>query len=210
MGPCLSCTEDSPSGRSTPGEVSQHRAEGQVPLLCPAGHTAVDAAQDMAGFGLWGHSAGSHPVAIHQHPQVLFSRAVLPPCTPQLVLLVGVTMTHPGARTCIWICWTSWGSPGLNVKWHLTMQEKRNLYTELSCSDCTQSTPCFFKLPTRPRTVLLSTKANVQFVFLLRNIFSLCIQEQTSLYFLQLGLDFFYIKISCAAEWARIKRSGCP
>ena len=51
-GPHLPCTEDSPSGRSTPGEVSQHRAEGQVPLLCPAGHTAFDAAQDMAGFGL--------------------------------------------------------------------------------------------------------------------------------------------------------------
>ena len=31
--PCLSCTEHSPSGRSAPGEVSQHRAEGQIPSL---------------------------------------------------------------------------------------------------------------------------------------------------------------------------------
>ena len=28
-GPCLSCIEDSTSGQSTAGEVSQHRAEGQ-------------------------------------------------------------------------------------------------------------------------------------------------------------------------------------
>ena len=31
--PCLSCTEHSPSGRSAPGEVSQHGAEGQIPSL---------------------------------------------------------------------------------------------------------------------------------------------------------------------------------
>ena len=31
--PCVSCTEDFTSGRSTPGEVSQHKAEGQDDLL---------------------------------------------------------------------------------------------------------------------------------------------------------------------------------
>jgi len=49
-GPHLPCTEDSPSGRSTPGEVSQHR--GADPIPPPADHTAFDAAQSMVGFGL--------------------------------------------------------------------------------------------------------------------------------------------------------------
>ena len=30
---CLSCTKDPTSGHSAPGEVSQHRAEGQIPSL---------------------------------------------------------------------------------------------------------------------------------------------------------------------------------
>lgn len=38
--------------------------------------------------------AGSCPAAIHQHPQVLFSRAVPRPYIPQLVLIAGVAMTQ--------------------------------------------------------------------------------------------------------------------
>ena len=69
---CLSCAEHSPSERSTPGEVSQHRAEGQIASLsllavllwmCPGSSWLSE---------LQRHSAGSCPAAIHQHPQALF------------------------------------------------------------------------------------------------------------------------------------------
>jgi len=48
-GPCLSCT-DATSGCSTPGEVSQLRAEGQDHHPLPVDHTVLDAAQDLVGF----------------------------------------------------------------------------------------------------------------------------------------------------------------
>ena len=48
--PCVSCTEDSTSGCSTPDKVSLFRAEGQDHLPHPADHAALDAAQDTVGF----------------------------------------------------------------------------------------------------------------------------------------------------------------
>ena len=79
-GSYLSCTEDSTCGRSTPGEASQGRAEGQDHLSQPVGHTAFDAAQDMVGFlGCEGTLLAHVQLPIHQHQQVLFGRAVLNP-----------------------------------------------------------------------------------------------------------------------------------
>ena len=48
----------------------------------------------MVGFlGYEGTFLAHVQIAIHQYPQVLFSRAVLNPYIPQLVLIVGVAMT---------------------------------------------------------------------------------------------------------------------
>ena len=79
--PHLSCTEDSTSERSTPGEVSpaQSRREGSP---SPADHTS-DAAQDTVGF------LGSEGTVLACVPQALFHRAVLHPYLPYLVLMDG-------------------------------------------------------------------------------------------------------------------------
>ena len=47
----------------------------------------------LAGWAA-GHTAGSRPAAIHQHPQGLSGRAVLYPYIPRLVLPVGVATTQ--------------------------------------------------------------------------------------------------------------------
>ena len=72
----------------------QRRAEGQDHLLCPADHTAFDAAQDMVGFlGCESTLLAHVQLAIHQHPQIPFGRAVLQSCIPQLILVVGAAAT---------------------------------------------------------------------------------------------------------------------
>ena len=47
----------------------------------------------LAGWAA-GHTAGSRPAAIHQHPQGLSGRAVLYPYVPRLILPVGVATTQ--------------------------------------------------------------------------------------------------------------------
>jgi len=67
--------------------------------------------------------AGSCPAAIHQHPQVLFSRAVPRPYIPQLVLIAGVAMTqvhtlHLGLLNLMRFTWAHCSAcPGLS-EWH--------------------------------------------------------------------------------------------
>ena len=73
----------------------QHRAERQDHLPRPAGRASFDAAQDMVGFlGCEGTSLVHIELPIHQYRQVLFSKAVLSPFIPQLVLVVEVTLTQ--------------------------------------------------------------------------------------------------------------------
>ena len=72
----------------------QHKTEGQDHLLCPADHTAFDAVQDMVGFlGCESTLLAHVQLAIHQHPQIPFGRAVLQSCIPQLILVVGAAAT---------------------------------------------------------------------------------------------------------------------
>ncbi|KAK4810205.1 hypothetical protein QYF61_011799 [Mycteria americana] len=73
----------------------QSRVEGQNPLPRPAGHAAVDAAQDTVGLlgcerALWAHVQ----LFIHQHPQVLFRRAALDHTIPQPVLKPRIAPTQ--------------------------------------------------------------------------------------------------------------------
>ena len=81
-GPCLSCSEHSTSGCSTPGEVSP--AEGQDHLPSPAGRIPFDAAQDKVGFlGCEGTLLAHVQLATHQYPQVLFG-LISPTCSQLL------------------------------------------------------------------------------------------------------------------------------
>jgi len=105
-GPHLSCAEDFTFGHSTPGEASKCRVEEQDYLPQPAGHTSFDAAQNMVGFLGYKSTVLTHvQLVIHQYPQVLFSRTVLYPYIPQLVLIVG-GCHDSGARPCTWLCYT--------------------------------------------------------------------------------------------------------
>jgi len=86
----------------------QSRAEGQNPLPQPAGHAALDAAQDTVGLLGCERALLAHvQLFIHQHPQVLLGRAALNPFIPQPVLMPGVApvqdlapapMTREGGR----------------------------------------------------------------------------------------------------------------
>ena len=65
----------------------QRRAEGQDHLPCPAGCTALDAAQDTVGFLGCEVTLLAHvQLHIHQHPQVFYSRAALNFSSPNLYL----------------------------------------------------------------------------------------------------------------------------
>jgi len=69
-------------------------AEGQNPLLQPAGHTSVDAAQDMVGLLGCEHTLLGHiELLINQHTQVLHS-AALHPFFTQPVFVLGIALTH--------------------------------------------------------------------------------------------------------------------
>ena len=89
--PCLSCSENYTYVHSTPGKVSQHRAEGQDSLLHPPGYAAprIWLAFWAAKAQCWLMSSCHSPV-----PQVFLGRAVLNPFVPQLVLIVGVVATQ--------------------------------------------------------------------------------------------------------------------
>jgi len=70
-------------------------AEGQNPLLCPAGHTSLDAAQDTAGLLGCERTLVDHvQLFIHQYPQVLLGRAALHPFIPQPVWIAGAALTQ--------------------------------------------------------------------------------------------------------------------
>ncbi|KAK4831309.1 hypothetical protein QYF61_016798 [Mycteria americana] len=93
--PCPSCAEDPRAGRSTAGGSHQSGAEGQNPLPRPAGHAALDAAQDTVGFLGCECTLSAHvQLFIHQYPQVLLRRAALHPFIPQPVLIPGVALTQ--------------------------------------------------------------------------------------------------------------------
>jgi len=94
-GPCLSCAEGSRAGWRTPGGVSPEQSRGPESPPRPAGHAALDAAQDMVG--LLGYECMLLiPVQlfIPQYPQVLLCRAALHLFILQPVLIVGVALTQ--------------------------------------------------------------------------------------------------------------------
>ena len=71
----------------------QHRVEGQDHLLHAASHISFDAAQDAVDFLVWEDPLLAHvQPAIHQYPQVFFSKAVLNPFIPLLELVVGLPL----------------------------------------------------------------------------------------------------------------------
>jgi len=73
----------------------ESRVEGQNQLPQPAGHTSLDAAQDMVGFLGCKRTLLAHvELLIHQNPQVLLLRAALEPLSVQPVLMFGITLTH--------------------------------------------------------------------------------------------------------------------
>ena len=68
--------------------------EGENPLPHPAGHTALDAAQDMVDFLGWEHTLPAHvELLINQRPQVL-CRAALNPLFAQPGFVLGIALTH--------------------------------------------------------------------------------------------------------------------
>lgn len=73
----------------------QHRVEGQDHLPHPAGHISFDADQYTVGFlGYDSTLLAPIQLAIHMYYQVIFSRDVLHPYIPQLVLIVDVATTR--------------------------------------------------------------------------------------------------------------------
>ena len=91
--PCLSCTEDSTRstpGCSTPSEVLPARIGVGLPLLTcwPCFFWCIPEYSSLSW--LWGHLAGSCPAGIPQYSQDHFSRAVLNPFIPQLILMTWV------------------------------------------------------------------------------------------------------------------------
>ncbi|KAK4808270.1 hypothetical protein QYF61_020751 [Mycteria americana] len=73
----------------------QSAVEGQNPLPRPAGHAALDAAQDTVGFLGCKRTLLAHvQLFIHQYPQVLLLRAALNPFIPQPALILGVAPTQ--------------------------------------------------------------------------------------------------------------------
>ena len=78
-------------------QVGSHESavKGQNPLHRPAGHAALDAAQDMVGFlGCQRTSPAGVELLIHHHPQVLLLRAALEPLSAQAVLVFWFALTH--------------------------------------------------------------------------------------------------------------------
>jgi len=91
--PCLSCADH--SHLHTALQLRPHSAEqGQIPSLALLAMLLWMHPGSSWLSGLRGHSAGSCPAAIHQHPHDLFSRAVFYPYIPQLVLVVKVATTQ--------------------------------------------------------------------------------------------------------------------
>jgi len=73
----------------------QSRIEGQNHLPCPAGHTSLDAAQDMVGsLGCERSLPGHIELLVNQHPQVLLGRAALNPVSAQPVFVLGIALTR--------------------------------------------------------------------------------------------------------------------
>ncbi|KAK4815122.1 hypothetical protein QYF61_017397 [Mycteria americana] len=73
----------------------QNRAESQNHLPRPAGHAALDAAQDTVGLLGCERTLSAHvQLFIHQYPQVLLLRAALDSVIPQPVLIPAVAATQ--------------------------------------------------------------------------------------------------------------------
>ena len=93
-GLCLSCAEHSLARCSTPDEVSQHRAEGQISSIALLAALLLMQSRVQLAFcaarALCWLMSSCYPSVI----PVLFSRAVLHPVIIQLVLVVAVTTTQ--------------------------------------------------------------------------------------------------------------------
>jgi len=79
--------------------------------------------------------AGSCPICYPPAPICLFYQGCALSFHP-LVLIDNEVCHNPGARPCPYICWTSWGSPGLTARaclglsgWHPVHQECWQLCT---------------------------------------------------------------------------------
>jgi len=91
---------------------------------------------------LCGHIAGSCPASHPPIPSCLFrlgcTQSFLPPaCISREGCL------DPGARSCSWICWTSWGSPGPTAQACLDPSDG---ILSLCCVDCTPQLTVIGKL----------------------------------------------------------------
>ncbi|KAK4826814.1 hypothetical protein QYF61_011622, partial [Mycteria americana] len=88
-------TRSNRAGRSAPGGSQDMGVEGQNPLPRPAGHAALDAAQDTDGFLGCECTLSAHvQLFMHQYPQVLLLRAALHPFIPQSVWILGIAPTQ--------------------------------------------------------------------------------------------------------------------
>ena len=74
----------------------ESRVEGQNHLPLPAaGHTSLDATQDIVGLLGCKHTLLAHVESfINQHPQILLLRAAPKPFSVQPVSVLGVTLTQ--------------------------------------------------------------------------------------------------------------------
>ena len=104
----LSCTEDSTSGLSIPGEASPTQSRGAVlPLLICWAHFFSCSPGYGWLSGLWGHIVGSCAAS---HPPVppgpLQQGSALTFCPAACTASDGCY--NPNARPCTWLCWTSW------------------------------------------------------------------------------------------------------
>jgi len=72
----------------------QCRLEGQDHLPQPAGHVSFDAAQDAVSFlGYDGTVLAHVQFTIHQYTQILLVRIVHYTFVPQVILIMGITVT---------------------------------------------------------------------------------------------------------------------
>lgn len=99
----LSCAEESTSGCTVPGVVSPVQSKGaeSLPSICWP-HLFLFS-PGYCWFSKWqehivGSCSGCHP------PIALFSRTMLNPFAPQILLIVW-GCCDPDAKLCSWLCW---------------------------------------------------------------------------------------------------------
>jgi len=102
--PCLPCAGGSRAGGRAPGGVSAEQSRGQNHLSQPAGHTALDAAQDMVGLLGCKRTLLDHiNLFIHHYPQVLLLRAALNSFVKDLIKLSATFIQPKKKMLCFFL-----------------------------------------------------------------------------------------------------------